>query len=237
MVGGFTITSPPQASLPTRPDPHIELAIQSSPDNPPAAHLWRPESEILDSEVTFKVGGNFVYPPFNLSREQCETIDRAVFVAGGVGINPIMSMVSAMSELGTSNKLGGMVRTIRVLYTARREQGKAAGGGARGEEVLFEQRLQEIAEKWRDDKLVDYRYTFFETSGNFVQEQESAGNIVRRYRRINHEDLLEAIGDEGSRSNTVVYVCGLPTMTDEFVELLKNTPGMDENRVLCEKWW
>jgi len=29
----------------------------------------------------------------------------------------------------------------------------------------------------------------------------------------------------------------LPTMTDEFVELLKKAPGMDEKRVLCEKWW
>jgi len=78
----------------------------------------------------------------------------------------------------------------------------------------------------------------FETSGDFVQEeQEDAGNIATRYRRISHEDLFDAIGREDSRSNTVVYVCGLPTMTDEFVELLKKAPGMDETRVLCEKWW
>jgi len=234
VVGGFTITSPPQTSLQSQPDPHIELAIQSSPGNPPAAYLWRPEAEILDSTLRFKVGGNFVYPPSTLNKEQCENIDRAVFVAGGVGINPIMSMISAMNERGTKHKNGGMAPTVRVLYTARRARGK----DDKGEEILFERRLKEIAEKWRDDQQVDYKYTIFETSGEFVQEeQEDPGNIATRYTRITHEDLFDAIGREDSRRNTVVYVCGLPTMTDEFVELLKKAPGMDEKRVLCEKWW
>jgi NAD(P)H-flavin reductase len=233
VVGGFTITSPPQASHPGQNDPHIELAIQSSPENPPAAYLWRPVSEILDSEVSFKVGGNFVYPPSTLNREQCERIDRAVFVAGGVGINPIISMISAMNEVGTRATLGGMPRTVRVLYTARSERDK----GGEGEEILFERRLNDIAKKWRDDQQVDYQYTFFETSGQSAQEETKPGNITTRRRRINHEDLLEAIGPEHARGNTVAYICGLPTMTDEFVDLLRNTPGLDDKRVLCEKWW
>ncbi|KIX01869.1 uncharacterized protein Z518_09596 [Rhinocladiella mackenziei CBS 650.93] len=233
VVGGFTITSPPQSSLQVQEDPHIELAIQSSPGNPPAAYLWRPISEILDSTVTFRVGGNFVYPPLTLNREQCENLDRAVFVAGGVGINPIMSMISAMHELGTQSRLGGMLRTVRVLYTSRRE--KTQNG--EGEDILFEKRLNDIAQAWRDHKEVDYKYTLFETSGEGVREYKNTGNVACHGRRIKQEDLLEAIGPEGSRENTVVYVCGLPTMTDEFVAFLKQAPGMDENRVLCEKWW
>jgi hypothetical protein len=35
----------------------------------------------------------------------------------------------------------------------------------------------------------------------------------------------------------VVYVCGVPDMTNEFVDLLRKTEGMEEKRVLCEKWW
>ncbi|KAK4936307.1 hypothetical protein LTR10_022784 [Elasticomyces elasticus] len=233
VVGGFTITSPPQAAVQNQDDPHIELAIQSSPGNPPAAYLWRPVPEIIDSTVTFRIGGNFAYPPLTLSREQCESIERVVFIAGGVGINPIMSMISAMNELGTKSKLGGMVKTVRVLYSARRERNEQG----EGEEILFEKRLKDIAGKWKDDEDVDYTYTLFETGGGQAQEEKTAGNMTTRSRRINHSDLFEAIGPEDTRGNTVVYVCGLPTMTDEFVELLRKTPRLDEKRVLCEKWW
>lgn len=232
MVGGFTITSPPQASHPTQEDPHIELAIQSSPENPPAAYLWRPTLDILDSTVTFRVGGNFVYPPLTYDQEECKNLDRVVFIAGGVGINPIMSMISVMHELGTQ-KLGGIVKTVRVLYTSRRE--KDANGEE--EEILFEKRLKNIAAKWRDVEQVDYKYTLFETGQEGGKEDKDDGNFSTRYRRIKHDDLFNAIGSEDRRSNTVVYVCGLPTMTDEYVALLRQAPGMDEKRVLCEKWW
>ena len=234
-MGGFTITSPPQASLQGREDPHIELAIQDSPSNPPAAYLWRPASEILNSTVTFRVGGNFFYPPPTLSREECQRIDRLVLIAGGVGINPIISMVSAMNELGV-DKLGGMVRTIRLLYTSRRQNDPTTG---QAEKVLFEERLNNIARDWKDHERVDYKYTLFVTGETAGKEQthEEEGNVVIRYRRIFHDDLFEALGPENSRLNTVIYVCGLPRMTDEYVALLQKAPGMEERRVLCEKWW
>ena len=238
-MGGFTITSPPQASSRSEEDPHIELAIQHSPSNPPAAYLWRPKAEILDSTVSFRVGGSFVYPPPTLSKEECGRIDRAVFIAGGVGINPIMSMLSAMHGVG-ANKLGGMVKNVRVLYSAKREKNAQTG---EEEEILFEKRLANLANYWKDHKEVDFRYTPFVTGS---QRQESmTGTDVEsgpgleptQYRRIQHADLEEALGPETHRRNTVVYVCGLPTMTDEFVDWFKRAPGIEEKRVLCEKWW
>ncbi|OAL26141.1 hypothetical protein AYO20_10194 [Fonsecaea nubica] len=238
VVGGFTITSPPQASSLSQDDPHIELAIQSSPSNPPAAYLWRPAQEILGSTMTFRVGGNFVYPPPTLDQEECRALDRVVFVAGGVGINPIMSMISAMHVLG-ADKLGGMTRTVRVLYAARRERNGETG---LGEEILFEKRLKDIAAKWENHAHVDFKYTLFETGGHgdadgAMQDDVVQGNTATRYRRFNHDDLFDALGPEGSRTHTAVYVCGLPTMTDEFVALLQKAPGMEDRRVLCEKWW
>jgi NAD(P)H-flavin reductase len=211
------------------------LAIQISPENPPAAFLWRPVPDILNSTVSFRVGGNFVYPPPTLDRSACEKIDRVVFVAGGVGINPIISMTSALNEVGTSQSLGGMAKTVRVLYSSRRET-ESNGQGA---EILFETRLRDIAGKWDQHEHVDYKYSFFETSGQTGDEHQRSrpSNMTVQSRRISQDDLLETLGPEESRGNTVVYVCGLPTMTDEFVELLKHTPGMDEKRVLCEKWW
>lgn len=233
MVGGFTITSPPQSSSQVQKDPHIELAIQISPGNPPAAFLWRPVSEILNSTVSFKIGGNFVYPPMTYNRQECESIDRVVFIAGGVGINPIMSMISTLNEVGTSQILGGMVKNVRLLYTSRRE----TESNGRAAKVLFETRLMDIAGKWNNHEQVDYKYSFFDTSGQLSDEQPRPNNMAVYSRRISQDDLFEALGPEDSRANTVVYVCGLPTMTDQFVELLQHAPGMEEKRVLCEKWW
>ncbi|KIW22767.1 uncharacterized protein PV07_11033 [Cladophialophora immunda] len=188
--------------------------------------------------MTFRVGGNFVYPPPTLNQEECRALDRVVFIAGGVGINPVMSMISAMHVLG-ADKLGGMTRTVRVLYASRREKNDETGAE---EEILFEKRLKDIAEKWKGHDRVDFKYTLFVTNGpsgteGTKQDEVGPGNMATRYRRIEHDDLFDALGPEGNRAHTVVYVCGLPTMTDEFVALLQKAPGMEDRRVLCEKWW
>lgn len=112
-AGGFTITSTPADAQPLpSPDPtlvqtgsdqlteqsddlgvpstdvsgrppYVELAVQDSPSNPPAAWLWRPRDEILGKELSIRVGGSFVWPPAVVPVEQ---IRKVVFVAGGVGI-------------------------------------------------------------------------------------------------------------------------------------------------------
>lgn len=105
-AGGFTITSTPADSqllpspeppteslsieeedLPPVPSmgraPYVELAVQESPSNPPAAWLWRPKEEILGKELDVRVGGSFVWPPAGLDLKDIRNV---VFVAGGVGI-------------------------------------------------------------------------------------------------------------------------------------------------------
>lgn len=249
VVGGFTITSPPQTALrlpaptpsttspptaATFDDPYIELAIQSSPGNPPAAYLWKEPTEIMNAPVQFRVGGNFTYPPMELNRGEFARIDNVVFLAGGVGVNPIMSMIGAMDLTG-AGRLGGMVPRVRVLYTSRREAGDNKNG-QNVQEVLFEKRLAMIAKKWSQQKNVDFDYKFFETSGKQSQDNENQA-IQTVNRRMSHDDLFEALGPEEKRQNALVYICGVPSMTDEFVELLSKAPRMEARRVLCEKWW
>lgn len=57
------------------------------------------------------------------------------------------------------------------------------------------------------------------------------------YRRFEGEDLQAALGPVANRENVVAYVCGPPAMSDWVVGVLKGSTGMDESRVLCEKWW
>lgn len=167
--------------------------------------------------------------------QEFQKIDNVVFVAGGVGINPIMSMLSAM-DLAGPGRLGGMVKRVRMLYASKREMGE----NGKKEEVLFEDQLQRLAAKYKDSQEVDLQYTFFET-GEAHTATDSEGwekaNCKRVIGRIKHEHLFDAIGHGASRETSLVYVCGVPSMTDEFVQLLRSSDGMDEKRVLCEKWW
>jgi NAD(P)H-flavin reductase len=156
-------------------------------------------------------------------------------------VNPIMSMLSAMDRhgvryvdgkpaFGRGQNVGGMRERVRVLYSSKR-----VGKGA----ILFEERLMEIAKRWEGSKDVDLEFTLFETGEGGKEEDDDDGNVKHRKGRIAHEDLSEALGaeEEVDRERSVVYVCGVPQMTDEFVELLRKQTGMDERRVLCEKWW
>lgn len=61
----------------------MELAVQDSPSNPPAAWLWKPREQIIGKEVNIRVGGSFVWPPTGVDRRQVKNV---VFIAGGVGI-------------------------------------------------------------------------------------------------------------------------------------------------------
>ncbi|KAK3065790.1 hypothetical protein LTR53_018035, partial [Teratosphaeriaceae sp. CCFEE 6253] len=49
--------------------------------------------------------------------------------------------------------------------------------------------------------------------------------------------LQQPFGREHDRRGTVCYVCGPPTMTDDYVQFLGQQEGMEPRRVLCEKWW
>lgn len=101
-AGGFTITSTPadaqllsslespvpllgaETSAPaSQGGPYVELAVQNSPSNPPAAWLWRPKDEILGKEINIRVGGSFVWPPTGVDIQKVKNV---VLIAGGVGI-------------------------------------------------------------------------------------------------------------------------------------------------------
>ena len=72
---------------------YLELAVQKSPDSPAAIWLWRGDGgggeALLGGELGVRVGGGFVWPPAGVN---VRALRKVVFVAGGVGVNPLMSM-------------------------------------------------------------------------------------------------------------------------------------------------
>ncbi|RYP50636.1 hypothetical protein DL769_010924 [Monosporascus sp. CRB-8-3] len=266
-AGGFTITSAPsKARSPQRPSvpnatgstsvpknpgaaatgeegkeegtpvgdyTYLELAVQKSPDNPPAAWLWRSgddgvaAAELLGQELRVRVGGSFVWPPPGVN---ARALRKVVFVAGGVGVNPLMSMLSALAEKPDSAPF-----EVEFLYSMRdpgREHRKA-------ERMLF---LDRIVSVFAEGRLKG-RLRLFLTGGDEAEGDiplsgaAGYGKVHFRGRRMTADDVATAVGAD--RRFAVVYVCGVPTMTDGFVRRLTDPAGlaMEPHRVLCEKWW
>lgn len=192
----------------------------------------------MGTPLLIRVGGDFVYPPRDLSEGEPKQFQRLVFVAGGVGINPIMSMLEYLHLEGQLES--GRIHNLRLLYGTRAREGEA---------ILFYERLVHILGgdvHAQSQAAVEHgpRATLYLTgetpwSPSQVPGHESLGpgGLEHRHRRIRPADLLEALGPVDGRKTTLAYVCGPPKLTDEFVEVLSRAEGMDSQRVLCEKWW
>ncbi|KAI1659943.1 hypothetical protein F4813DRAFT_401452 [Daldinia decipiens] len=244
-AGGYTITSPPSLARPhlspgsahAQSPGYVELAVQKSVD-PPAAWLWQNPDEITYAELRVRVGGSFVWPPAGID---VQALRHVVFVAGGVGINPLMSMLSSIAETGAD-----ALFQVQFLYSLKDD----GSGGRHADRLQFVERLAGIFASGR----VKGQLRLFLTGGSGDEgdgvvhcagegEGEGEGresDVSFQARRMTVDDIAVAVGDAEERKNAVVYVCGVPTMTDEFVLKLTDTKaglGMEPHRVLCEKWW
>jgi ferredoxin-NADP reductase len=161
-----------------------------------------------------------------------EQIKRIVFVAGGVGINPLMSMVSAIAEEKGRGGLEGV--EVQFLYSVKCVERPVVAS-----QVLFLQRLEDIFHRLGKPKALKLFLTGRTESEGVVEglEPQIRSGIEVLGQRIKEEDLEGALGDKANGEGTVVYVCGVPKMTDWMVEYVGKAEGMSEDRVFCEKWW
>ncbi|KAI8627764.1 hypothetical protein F5Y19DRAFT_165567 [Xylariaceae sp. FL1651] len=282
-AGGFTITSTPrEARLPHPPPapptstststpakssgggqdggnehgPYLELAVQRSPENPPAAWLWSdPPASVLGARLLARVGGSFVWPPPGIN---VRGLRRVVFVAGGVGVNPLIAM------LGSLASTGGGDYEVHFLYSLRSPPEKNEPGTPRRDarRMLF---LEKIAGIFREKRVKGRLQVFLTRGGSSSssspaaiaaaaeaagEEEEGAeedkmitcagGDLPFHARRCNADDVAEVLSTPAERRFAVVYICGVPTMTDELVARLTDREsgfGMEPHRVLCERWW
>ncbi|KAJ5448757.1 Riboflavin synthase-like beta-barrel [Penicillium cf. griseofulvum] len=260
-AGGFTITSTPADAqvLPSpeastdslagealepsseyqgRP-PYVELAVQDSPGNPSAAWLWRPKEEILGKELNIRVGGSFVWPPTGVSINDVKNV---VFVAGGVGINPLISMLSHLNnnEPHTPNPTN-----IHILYSSRLPpHQETTSADAVLDQILFLPRLRQIVRSQESSHRLRISLDLFLTdlaSSPGLFSSGSLSDLKIRPVRISDHDLRSAVvGRDGGLDSqgTVCYVCGPPGMTDSIVKkLVKMLGDGGEQRVFFEKWW
>lgn len=154
-----------------------------------------------------------------------------------MGINPLMSIVSHLAEKADPRY------TIEFLYSVR----DTGDGHLQASDVPFLERLAAIFSAPGETKgtlrlfLTNIKNSSDASgSGRAVGDDDSCmtglGLSLKR-RRITSEDVADAIGED--KRFAVVYVCGVPAMTDEFVEKLTLAGGLgiERHRVLYEKWW
>lgn len=164
-----------------------------------------------------------MYPPQEAHlRAAC----RMVLVAGGVGINPLVSMMGEIADTAAHVD-------VKVLYGS-----KLSGGSLR--DVLF---LERMAQMFRDGGLKGSMDVFLsDATGSAVHNE--APDLLRNVPiqlhtgRMTVQQVKNAIS-AGNSNDTLTYVCGPPAMTDEMATALgeQNSGVLAAERVMTEKWW
>ncbi|KAL9967127.1 hypothetical protein ACROYT_G025298 [Oculina patagonica] len=123
-VGGFTICSSPRELKETST---VELAIKYS-EHPPA--LWVHTKCRVGSKVHMRVGGDFYFDP-----NPDDPSPDLLLVAGGVGINPVYSILQHVADIA-SDPLYQYTGKTTLLYSAKNQ-----------DELLFKDSLMKISKK------------------------------------------------------------------------------------------
>ncbi|KAM6223851.1 oxidoreductase NAD-binding domain-containing protein 1 [Rhynchocyon petersi] len=206
VVGGFSICSSPRL---LQQEGVIELAVKHA-NHPPA--LWIHNQCSVGSEVALRVGGEFFFDP------RPEEASRSlVLIAGGVGINPLLSILRHAADLlreRAARGCGQQMGTIKLLYSAKDTS-----------ELLFKNNILELVREFPDKIACTLHVT---------KQATPVSAELRPYvteGRIMEEELRDHISED-----TLFYICGPPPMTDFFSSQLE-CRGVPREHICFEKWW
>lgn len=206
VVGGFSICSSPRLLEQKR---MIELAVKYT-NHPPA--LWIHNKCTLDSEVAVRVGGEFFFDP-----QPTDAPRNLVLIAGGVGINPLLSILRHSADLHRerANKGSGYeIGTIKLFYSAKNTS-----------ELLFKKNILDLVNEFPEKIACSLHVTKQTTQISAeLKPYITEGRITE-----------EAIKDHISKE-TLFYICGPPPMTDFFSKQLENN-HVPKEHICFEKWW
>ncbi|GBB86666.1 hypothetical protein RclHR1_13040002 [Rhizophagus clarus] len=208
IVGGFSLTSTPQTYKETNT---FELAIKYS-NHPPAK--WFHEQANIGDEVNVRVGGEFVWDSLKEKQEQTEHV---IFIAGGVGINPLISMLESICQDKLLDKEKSFVKKIRLFYSVRTFN-----------ELLFYKRIEGLNKQFPE--MLECSY--------FLTREDPVHKSEFYYKqRIGKKFIKDVIEKEREYLEKLkCFVCGPSAMEDDVIKFLKES-GVDEKRILFEKWW
>lgn len=136
-----------------------------------------------------------------------------LLLAGGVGINPHLSILSWLSQ---SSQHRQYLKSVKLLY-ASREDGLA-----------FVDRLSQYS---------NFLSTELFLTGAVSNSANSS--FPTQHRRLEDQDVLKALQD---MPDPLVYICGPTQMTDHLEDMLSRGrdyggAGLSKDCIRLEKWW
>ncbi|XP_006840064.1 PREDICTED: oxidoreductase NAD-binding domain-containing protein 1 [Chrysochloris asiatica] len=206
VVGGFSICSSPRLLEQER---IIELAVKYT-NHPPA--IWIHNQCTLDSEVALRVGGEFFFDP-----QPMEASRNLVLIAGGVGINPLLSILRHAADLHrerTNKGSGYEIGTIKLFYSAKNTS-----------ELLFKKNILDLVNEFPEKIACSLHVT---------KQTTQITAELKPY--ITEGRIMENEIRDHISKDTVFYLCGPPPMTDFFSKQLENS-HVPKEHICFEKWW
>lgn len=194
--------------------------MQESPENPVAAWLWQNETMTVGETVQIRIGGSFILPGLSV----LAGLTRIVFVAAGVGINPLISMLGYLAQQHLPSL------HISFLYGLRVSP---------GDQIMF---LDRITTPLKSGKLRGHLRLFITPPAgkNRIPANFDGTAVSLQHRRLTIPDVLQELPKGEPVESKVVYLCGPPTMTDDiFAELTaaRHSDLLHPQNVRIEKWW
>lgn len=257
-AGGFTITSNPSdpytlhqtpSKYQLSPPKTIQLAIQKSTTNPAAAFFWKDDA--LGQEVHVRVGGTFTwrslrdYYPINGVESASRGPRNVLFIAGGMGINPLVSMIRYL--YATTLVSSGVEKAV-LLYASKVPSRKDEDGT----DILFMEDLVEMIMMTRRDGAGAEEKRHLEMTMFLTGQEEDVSEFMSKYqddnerskneilkfeqRRLAHSDIKSVV-EQDDPCSWVTYVCGPPAMTDKIVKYISHDLKISKDRIHYEKWW
>ncbi|XP_061838472.1 oxidoreductase NAD-binding domain-containing protein 1 [Nerophis lumbriciformis] len=201
-VGGFSMCSSPGL---LQREGVVELAVKYSKH--PPAH-WVHTACTLGSQVAMRVGGDFYFDP-----SPADPAVNLLLVAGGVGINPLYSILSHAADLLEVSR--APMGSAHLCYSAKTT-----------EELLFKNSILQVCGQFPDKLSCDFHVT--QQSNDLETHLQS---FVNR-QRITAEELRAHVDPE----RTLCYLCGPPPMIEAISRTLQDL-GLAQDRIVFEKWW
>lgn len=199
---GYSMVSPPSLLASSNV---LDLAIKYS-DYPPT--LWVHEKCKLGDKVDIRVGGDFYY--ISPSPTSPSKINDVLLLAGGVGINPLYSILQHYLEQDDPE------RKITLLYSAKSPA-----------ELVFMDDILKLTNEYKSC----FTATLFSTQHAILQTEMS--HIKEG--RIAENDIKEALS-KINKASVEVFICGPPGFLD-LMETFCLSQGLQKDQILYEKWW
>ncbi|MEE6466005.1 hypothetical protein FKM82_006790 [Ascaphus truei] len=205
-VGGFSICSSP--GLLER-EGVLELAVKYNLH--PPAH-WIHTQCSLGSEVALRVGGEFFFDP-----QPSDSPVDLVLIAGGVGINPLFSILLHVADLHKSQELmdrGFRMGSVKLYYCAKNTS-----------ELLFKKNILNLVNSFPGKISCSFHVTQQSSSICFeLQPFITEG-------RISEKDLAKYVSQDH-----LCYICGPPPMIETMCQQLEGL-HVPREQIYFEKWW